>query len=145
MIGNISTGRNASIGPVLSTPSSDAPQPFWKIAVTIPSAAPVESMFITAAVSGIAMLRNTTISSRKLSSTTMPTNSGSLAERTWLKSSKIAVCPPVSTFRPVPRSAVGTTLFTDRVQQVSGRGVLGRALRIDVRRSRPPDGRRRPE
>ncbi len=46
-------------------------------------------MFITAAVSGISRLRNTAISSRKLSSTTTPMNSGSLRASTWLKSSKI--------------------------------------------------------
>ena len=79
---------------------------------------------MTAAVSGIAMLRNTAISSRKLSSTTIPMNSGSLRESTWLKSSKIAVWPPVSTCRPVPASAAGIDLVADRVQQRRGRGVL---------------------
>ncbi len=70
------------------------------MAVTTPNAAPAESRFMTAAVSGMTRLRNTAISSRKLSSTTTPMNSGSLADRTWLKSSKIAVLPPTSTFRP---------------------------------------------
>ena len=102
------------------------------MAVTTPNAAPAESMFMTAAVSGIAMLRNTAISSRKLSSTTTPMNSGSLRESTWLKSSKIAVWPPVSTVRPLPRVGGRHDVIADRVQQVGGRGVLRRALRIDV-------------
>jgi hypothetical protein len=75
----------------------------------IPNAAPADRRFMTAAVSGITMLRNTAISSRKLSTTTTPMNSGSLRDRTVLKSSKIAVCPPVSTCKPVPRSEAGTT------------------------------------
>ena len=66
-------------------------------------------MFITAAVSGISRLLNTAISSRKLSRTTIPMNSGSLRDSTWLKSSKIAVVPPTRTFSPEPREAAGTT------------------------------------
>ena len=68
-------------------------------------------MFIIAAVSGMTRLRNTAISSRKLSSTTIPMNSGSLADSTWLKSSKTAVVPPTSTVRPLPLVAAGITVL----------------------------------
>jgi hypothetical protein len=61
---------NASIGPVLPIPSSEAPTPSWKIAVTTPNAAAADSKFIAAAISGITRLRNTAISSRKLTPTT---------------------------------------------------------------------------
>ena len=65
---------------------------------------------MTAAVSGISRLRNTSTNNRKLSSTTIPMNSGSLFERIWLKSAKIAVVPPTSTCSPVPCVAAGTTV-----------------------------------
>ena len=100
----MSTGTNVSIGPVV--PPS---QPFWKMAVTTPKAAPADSRFITAAVSGMSRLRNTAINSKKLSRTTIPMNNGSLAERMWLKSSKIAVVPPTRTVSPVARVAAGIT------------------------------------
>ena len=62
--------------------------------MTTPNAAPAASRFITAAVSGIRMLRNATISSRQPSSTITAMNSGSLSVSTPAKSSKIAVSPP---------------------------------------------------
>ena len=105
----MNTGTNASIGPVLSIPSSDAPTPSWNTRVTTPNAAAADSRFITAATAGITTLRNTAISSRKLSPITIARNSGSLRDSTVAKSSKIAVWPPTSTCRPVPRSAAGTT------------------------------------
>ena len=54
----------------------------------------MESRFMTAAVSGMTMLRNTTASSRNESTTTRPMNSGSLDDSTWAKSTKMAVFPP---------------------------------------------------
>ena len=69
---------NGLTGPVLVTPTRLFSQPHWKTAVITPNAAAADSRFITAAVAGIARLRNTIISSRKDSTTTMPTNSGSL-------------------------------------------------------------------
>ena len=105
----MNTGTNASIGPVLSIPSSEEPTPSWNTRVTTPNAAAAESRFITAATAGITRLRNTVISRRKLSPMTTARKSGSLRERTPAKSSKIAVWPPTRTCTPVPRSAAGTT------------------------------------
>ena len=62
--------------------------------MTTPNAAPAASRFITAAVSGMTMLRNAIISSRQPSSTITKMNSGSFSESTTAKSSKIAVMPP---------------------------------------------------
>ena len=56
---NISTGTKDSIGPV-PMPSSPAPWPSWKISVTNPSAAPIDSRFRIAALIGMITERNTT-------------------------------------------------------------------------------------
>ena len=77
--------------------------------MTTPNAAAAESRFITAAIAGITRLRNTAISSRKLSPMTTAEEQRQLAREHVAKSSKIAVWPPTSTCTPVPRSAAGTT------------------------------------
>ena len=74
---NIITGRNASIGPGRLTPKRDAMVPCWKTVTKIPKAAPMESRFITAAVSGITRLRKTIASRMNDSKTTRPMNKGS--------------------------------------------------------------------
>ena len=76
-IANISTGTKDSIGPV-PMPSRPAPCPSWKIRVTKPSAAPIDSRFRIAALIGMITERNTSSSSSALNSTTTPTKSGSL-------------------------------------------------------------------
>ena len=137
----MSTGRNASIGPVLSIPSSDAPQPFWKIAVTTPNAAPTESRFITAAVSGISEAAEHRHQQQEAEQHDDADEQRQLADRTWLKSSKIAVLPADQHVQAGPALGGGHDLVADVVQQVRGRDVLRRALRVDVRRSRRPAGR----
>ena len=102
------TGRKARIGPVRSMPNSSLPYPSWKTATTTPNAAAADSRFITAAVAATTRLRKTAVSSRNDSSTTTPTNSGSLSAMTALKSWKIAVAPPTSTSWPLPATARGT-------------------------------------
>ena len=69
-------------------------QPNWKTATHTPSAAPIESRFMTAACSGISSERKTTSSSSAESATTTPMKSHSFEERTLEKSMKIAVAPP---------------------------------------------------
>ena len=69
-------GRNAWIGPSFPTPTSCFPQPNWKIITITPYAAPIDSRFITAALSGTRIERNTAISSRKLRMITIAMNSG---------------------------------------------------------------------
>ncbi len=59
---------------------------------------------MSAALIGMKTLRNTAISSSALSSTTIPTNSGSLSAMTLVKSSCEATCPPTETSAPVARS-----------------------------------------
>jgi len=84
---------NASIGPG-ETPNTLLSQPRSNTAWTTPSAAPIESRFITAACSGITNERNTTSSSSAESAITIPMNSGSLLESTCAKSTCVAVAPP---------------------------------------------------
>ncbi len=88
------TGRKASTGPALPTPSALAPQPSWKTSTTTPKAPPAASRFITAAVAGMSRLRKASMSSRNPSRMITPMNSGSLPVSTPAKSSKIAVIPP---------------------------------------------------
>ena len=113
-IANISTGTKDSIGPV-PMPSSPAPCPSWKIRVTKPSAAPIDSRFRIAALIGMITERKTTSSSSALNSTTTPTKSGSLSATTREKSSLEAVKPPTSTRAPVLLSTAGTTLSRRRL------------------------------
>ena len=91
---NSITGRNASTGPGLATWNTEPSQPHWNTATRTPKAAPMERMFIAAAVRGMTMLRNTMANSRKESTTTRPMNSGSLEDSTRAKSTKMAVFPP---------------------------------------------------
>ncbi len=83
---NSITGRNASTGLVPLRPMSEPRSPHWKTATSMPSAAPMDSRFMTAAVSGITKLRNTVMSRRKDRSTTRPMKSGSFELRTLAKS-----------------------------------------------------------
>ena len=68
--------------------------------MTKPSAAPIDSRFMIAALIGITTERKTTSSSSALNRTTTPTNSGSLPATTREKSSVEAVKPPTSTVAP---------------------------------------------
>ena len=80
------TGRKASTGLVPLRPMSEPASPHWKTATRMPNAAPMESRFMTAAVSGMTKLRNTVISRRNDRSTTRPMKSGSFELRTLAKS-----------------------------------------------------------
>ena len=62
-----------------------------------PYAAPIDSRFITTALSGTSTLRKTISNSTKLSSSTPPMNHGSRLARTVEKSTPTAVCPPMCT------------------------------------------------
>ena len=57
-------GAHASIGPSLPTPKKLEPQPHWNTATTTPYAAPIDSRFMTTALSGTSRLRKTSMSSR---------------------------------------------------------------------------------
>ena len=69
-------GTQASIGPDLATPSRSLPQPHWNTATITPYAAPIESRFITTALSGTSTLRNTSISSRNDNTSTSADEDG---------------------------------------------------------------------
>ena len=71
-------GMNGLTGPVLVTPTRLFSHPHWNTAVTTPNAAAADSRFMIAAVTGMARLRNTSMSRMKDRATTMPTKSGSL-------------------------------------------------------------------
>ena len=91
---SIITGRKATIGPGLPSPSSFAPQPHWKTTTSTPNEAPAASRFMHAAVAGTTRLRKATSSSRNPRPMMTAMNSGSLPAMTVAKSSKIAVLPP---------------------------------------------------
>ena len=78
---NRNIGSHASIGPVRSTPMTSDSQPHWNTATRMPYAEPIDSRFITTALSGTSRLRNTAISSTKLSSSTTPSSSGMRSPR----------------------------------------------------------------
>ena len=122
----MNTGRNASIGPVLSIPSS-ARQPILEHRRDDAERRRRRQQVHAAAASGIAMLRNTAISSRKLSTTTIARNSGSLRERRGevVEDRRL---PPDE--HAQTRSSRGGRyhLVADRVQQRGRRGVLGEPL-----------------
>ena len=80
------TGKKASTGLVPLKPMMEPPSPHWKTATRIPKAAPMESRFMQAAVSGMSSDRNTIISRRNESSTTRPMKSGNFELSTFAKS-----------------------------------------------------------
>ena len=63
-------GTNGLIGTVVSSPTRPLPQPHWNTATTTPYAAPIDSRFMSAALSGTRIDRKTTISSRNDNTTT---------------------------------------------------------------------------
>src|SRR5262249_10756075 len=129
---SIITGRMASTGPTLPSPSASLPQPHWKMAITTPNEAAAASRFITAAVSGTTTLRNATISSRKARPTMTARNSGSLPAMTWVKSSNIAVCPPTYTPEGVALLGGRDGFLPQVLDELAGLGVLRRGGRDDL-------------
>src|SRR5581483_6320712 len=101
-------GLNATIGCLL-TPMIDAPQPHWNTATRMPNAAPIESRFMIAALTGTRTDRNTHISSRKLSATTAPKTHGNRDASFFARSIEIAALPPECTTTPVPFTAGSMT------------------------------------
>ncbi len=87
-------GAQGSIGAPPATPITLPNQPHWKTATMTPYAAPIDSRFITTALSGTSTDRNTARSSTKLSSRTAPMNHGRRADSTVEKSMSDGVCPP---------------------------------------------------
>ena len=79
-IANSIMGTNGSIGPVRLIPTMPPNHPHWNTATTTPYAAPMERMFMIAALSATTIDRNTTISSRNENSRTAPMNRGSRSE-----------------------------------------------------------------
>ena len=104
----MTTGRNASTGPVLGRPSSEPPQPLVNTAVMAPSAATTETRLSAEATSGMSRLRNTAASSTNARMTTTAMNSGSLLPRTCAKSIAEAVWLLMCTTRPLPRRPGGS-------------------------------------
>src|SRR3954468_18532839 len=76
-IANISIGTTVSSGTGSESPTSCRNQPQVKTATVTPSAAAIESRLSNTALSGTSTDRNTTISSRKDTANTAPTNHGS--------------------------------------------------------------------
>src|SRR5262247_4176491 len=108
MVNNI-TGIHGSMGPVCDTLNTSFSQPHWNTATITPYAAPIERRFMTTALTGTAMERNTVMSRRKDNNTTAPMTSGSRAEYWCDASMPAAVTPPTRAVAPVPATAAGTT------------------------------------
>ena len=94
-------GAHGSIGAVLCTPISEPSQPHWKTITITPYAAPIDSRFMTTAFSGTRTERNTASSSRKLSSSTAPMNTGRREDISSAKSTLPAVGPPTWASAPL--------------------------------------------
>ena len=86
-------GRNGLIGTDSWSPTRPLPQPHWNTATTAPYAAPIDSKFMMAALSGTSSERKTTISSRNDRAMTAAMNSGSRELSRSLMSMDAAVCP----------------------------------------------------
>ena len=67
------------------------PQPHWNAATITPYAAPIDSRFMSTAFSGTSTERNTSIRSRKLSTSTAPMKIGRRSPITSEKSTELAV------------------------------------------------------
>ena len=74
-----------------------------------PSAAPMERMFITDAVSGTRRLRKTVASNKNASTMITAMKSGSFSARTFEKSIPAAVWPPTWMASDDPAVALGTS------------------------------------
>ena len=94
----------------------------------IPSDAPIESRFITAACTGITSDRNTTSSSSAATAITTPMNSGSLLASTCEKSTCEAVAPPTYTRAPVLRSIGGITSSRSRATRLDVWALCGEVV-----------------
>jgi hypothetical protein len=77
--------------------------------VSTPRAAATDNRFVTAACTGTSSERKATISSRKLSASTVRTTSGSRAAITSARSTLLAVLPPTWASMPEPAVAGGST------------------------------------
>ena len=128
---------NESIGPAWD-PNSPASQPRSNTAWTIPSEAPIESRFISAACTGITNERKTTSSSSAASATTTPMNNGSLLARTWEKSTCAAVAPPTYTRAPTAPLDGRDHRVTQPRDQARRLRALRRGRRVDDHGGRGP-------
>src|SRR4030081_1148925 len=94
------------MGPVC-TPTTDPSHPHWNTATITPYAAPIDSMFITAALTGTAIDRNATINKKNETRMTPPMTQISRWEKKLAVSMPPAVGPPTSARVPVPFTADG--------------------------------------
>ena len=76
----MNSGTYETIGTAPLSPMTLCNQPYWKIAVSTPQEAPIESGFMTAACGGTTTVRKARIKSTKLSEITTRICSGSLLE-----------------------------------------------------------------
>ena len=87
-------GKKGRIGPVVETPMRLAPQPHWKTATVMPSAAKKLSRLVMAAVIGMTNERKSMKSAMKPRPITTKRKRGSTSTSTWVKSSLTACVPP---------------------------------------------------
>src|SRR6266487_3519558 len=118
-IANRNTGRNASTGPGWPSPSRSPAQPHWKIATMRPKQTATASRFMTAVSAAISRLRKAYSSSTAPSSTITPMNSGSRLLMVSVKSTVVAVKPPMYAVASVPLVARGITTSRKRCSRSS--------------------------
>src|SRR6266487_3751087 len=97
---NRNSGRKLAIAPGLVKPSSDCPQPHWKIATMTPYAAATDSRLRMTAVSAMTSDRKAMSSRANASSSTKPNTHQDRCPISALKSTVEAVRPPTATVTP---------------------------------------------
>ena len=124
------SGTKAAIGTAASSPSRPRPHPHWKTATSTPYAAPIESRFITAALSGTRIDRNTMSNRTNAPSTTKPMQSSSRELIRSVRSMSSAVWPPTCTAPSmvVPRGRGGDDIVAQRAHERLGRLGVGSAV-----------------
>ncbi len=110
-----------TIGRLSETPNTPRNQPHWNTATITPYAAPMDSTFITAALSGTRIERNTTMRSRKLSAITAPMNHGSRDAIRSEMSMNDAVAPPTDTLTSEPGGRRRDDVAAQPRHEITGR------------------------
>ena len=89
-------------------PEQVGAHPCWKTSVTRPSAAPIDSRFMTAALIGTEHRAEHRHQQQRREQHDDAHEEGSFSAISWVKSSCTAVMPPIETVRPVSRSTGGS-------------------------------------
>src|SRR3954471_259064 len=128
---NIINGRYGLIGIVLYRPMNSLPQPHWNTATSTPYAAAIDSRFMSAALSGTRIDRNTITSKTNDIATIEAMKIGSRLVRQSVRS--VAIARPVSdTVALVPSTVAGRTSDRRWWTSASVRASCGDVVGLEV-------------